>query len=86
MKFDIIEITIGKTDYYFIIINNKIYTDKDIAEVINIPLDDYIKILENNNTYVILHNHYFKNKEDTEKTIEKLESILVMKKLTEELI
>jgi len=60
-----------------------LYSDYIIAFYLNITKYQYQKILKNHNGYEIKGNYYFKNKEDAEKVLEELTSILIMQKLVE---
>ena len=69
------------SDNYFITLNKNTdddYTDKDIAETLNIPYNDYIQILKTNNAYLRHSEYFFEFKEDALKALEKLESILII--------
>jgi len=61
---------------------DNIINDKEIANRLNISIDNFKEILERHHAYNT-HNlcYFFKNKEDAEKAIEELEAHLVMGKL-----
>ena len=64
--------------------------DYGIAEILNIPIEEYNQILIDNGAHIIFYcndkteiGYEFKRKRDAEKAIEILEPYLIMKKLME---
>ena len=83
----IIRKDINTNQGYYIVLQypKETMIDKNIAEILDIPLETYINILKqyNANNLYYHEDYYFKIKEDAEKAIKKLTPYLVMATLTE---
>jgi len=73
-----------KDGEYSLQLNNKIFNDRVIAQLLDIKISEYTKILESCNGFTTCYPfYYFKNMEDAEKAVKKLEHYVVMATLME---